>query len=95
LLYEQTKAARHPQSASAADATIVSYQEELRAIAARLHSLAKGLISYPIEQAPMRAQLMMAHIRVSAALRSVQDAERSLELATHTTEMLIPFDTAA
>ena len=29
----------------------------------------------------MRAQLTMAHIRISAALRSVQDAERSLALA--------------
>jgi hypothetical protein len=61
----------------------------------RLHSLTQGLASYPAEQTPMRAQLMMAHIRVSAALRNVQDAERSIGLAAHTTEMITPFDTAA
>jgi hypothetical protein len=92
---QQAKAARHPQSASAATTTIASYQEELRPIAVRLHDLAKGLTSYPAEPVPMRAQLMMAHIRVSAALRSVQDAERSLGLAAHTTEMITPLDTAA
>ena len=52
---QQAKAARHPQSASAATTTIASYQEELRAIAVRLHDLAKGLTSYPAQQTPMRA----------------------------------------
>jgi len=38
--YEQAKAARHPQLSPTANATIATYQEELRAIAARLHDLA-------------------------------------------------------
>jgi hypothetical protein len=92
---EQAKAARHPQSASAATTSIASYQEELRAIAARLHNLAQGLTSYPAGPVPMRAQLMMAHIRVSAALRSVQDAERSLGLAGQMTDVAAPLDAAA
>src|SRR5437870_3194116 len=61
--YEQAKAARHPQLSPTADATIATYQEELRAIAARLHDLANHLAGHPAEQAPTRAQLMMAHIR--------------------------------
>src|SRR5207249_1678641 len=85
--YEQAKAARHPQSALAADATIAAYQDELRAIAARLQDLANRLTSHPAEQAPTRAQLTMAHIRISTALRSIQDAERSLRLAGHATDL--------
>src|SRR6266516_2269032 len=54
---EQAKAARHPQPAPAADRSIATYQEELRAIAARLHDLAHRLAHHPAEQAPMRAQL--------------------------------------
>src|SRR6185295_17240441 len=54
--YEQAKAARPPQLSLTADATIATYQEELRAIAARLHDLANRLTSHPTEQAPLRAQ---------------------------------------
>ena len=92
---EQAKAARHPQSASAAGGSIATYQEELRAIAARLHALAGRLASCPAEQAPMHAQLIMAHIRIAAALRSMQDAERSLGLAGQMTDVAAPLDAAA
>ena len=92
---EQAKAARHPQSAPATDATITTYQEELRAIAMRLHALAGRLANHPAEQAPMRAQLTMAHIRIAAALRSMQDAERSLGLAGQMTDVATPLDAAA
>src|SRR5262249_24815624 len=85
--YEQAKAARHPQMSPTANATIATYQEELRAIAARLHDLANRLACQPAEQAPMRAQLTMAHIRISTALRSIHDAERSLQLAGHATDL--------
>ena len=43
----------------------------------------------------MHAQLIMAHIRISAALRSLQDAERSLGLAEHMTDVAAPLDAAA
>src|SRR5262245_10332886 len=79
--YEQAKAARHPQPSPGMDIPIAMYQDKLRAIAARLHDLANRLTSHPTEQAPLRAQLTMAHIRISTALRSIQDAERSLRLA--------------
>jgi len=95
VAYEQAKAARHPQPAPAADGSIATYQEELRAIAARLHALAKGLADHPAEQAPLRAQLTMAHIRISAALRSMQDAERSLGRAGQMTDVAAPLDAAA
>src|SRR5581483_11328178 len=92
---EQAKAARHPQPSSVTGGSIADYQEELRAIAARLHDLANRLASHPAEQAPMRAQFMMAHIRTSTALRSIQDAERSLQLAGHATDLITPLDAAA
>ena len=92
---EQAKVARHPQLSPPAEATIATYQEELRAIAARLHDLANRLASHPAEQAPMRAQITMAHIRISTALRSIQDAERSLRLAGHTADLITPLDAAA
>ena len=93
--YEQAKAARHPQLSPTADATIATYQEELRAIAARLHDLANHLAGHPVEQAPTRAQLTMAHIRISTALRSLQDAERSLGLAGQVTDVAAPLEAAA
>ena len=93
--YEKAKAARHPQRSPTAEATIATYQEELRAIAARLHTLAGRLADHPAEYAPLRAQLTMAHIRISAALRSLQDAERSLGLAEHMTDVAAPLDAAA
>ena len=92
---EQAKAARHPQPSPAADASIAAYQGELRAIAAQLHDLTNHLASHPAEQLPTRAQLTMAHIRISTALRSIQDAERSLRLAGYTAELITPLDTAA
>jgi hypothetical protein len=92
---EQAKAARHPQSAPAAGGSIATYEDELRAIAARLHALAKGLTSHPAAHAPLRAQLTMAHIRIAAALRSLQDAERSLGLAGQMTDGAAPLDAAA
>jgi hypothetical protein len=77
------------------DSSIVTYQEELRAIAARLHDLANRLASHPTEHAPQRAQLTMAHIRISMALRSMQDADRSLGLAGQMTDVAAPLDAAA
>jgi hypothetical protein len=93
--YEQAKAVRHPQPAPAADSSIAAYQDELCAIAARLHDLANRLTSPPAEHAPLRAQLTMAHIRISTALRSMQDAERSLGLAGQMTDVAAPLDAAA
>ena len=93
--YEQAKAARHPQLSPTANATIATYQEELRAIAARLHDLANRLAGQRAEQVPMRAQITMAHIRISTALRSIQDAERSLQLAGRATDLITPLDAAA
>jgi hypothetical protein len=43
----------------------------------------------------MRAQLTMAHIRISTALRSLQDAERSLGLAGQMADVAAPLDAAA
>lgn len=93
--YEQAKARRHPQPAPAADSSIAIHQDELHAIAARLHDLANGLTSHPTGSAPIRAQLTLAHIRISAALRSIQDAERSLSLARCIDNQVSPLDTAA
>jgi len=93
--YEQAKAGRHPQPSPAANASIATYQEELRAIAARLHDLTHRLAHHPAEQAPLRAHLTLAHIRISTALRSMQDAERSLGLAGQMTDVAAPLDAAA
>ena len=49
LEYEQAKAARHPLSILTADTTIATYQDELSAIAARLHDLANRLASHPAD----------------------------------------------
>jgi hypothetical protein len=76
------------------DSSIAAYQDELRAITARLHDLASRLTSPPAEHAPLRAQLTMVHIRISTALRSIQDAERSLGLVGQTTDVA-PLDAAA
>jgi len=92
---EQAKAARHPQPAPTANRSIATYEEELRAIAMRLQDLAGRLASCPAEQAPMHAQLIMAHICICAALRSLQDAERSLGLAGQMTDVAAPLDAAA
>ena len=92
---EHAKAARHPQPSSVANASIATYQDELHVIAARLQDLANRLASHPAEQAPLRAQLTMAHIRIATALRSMQDAERSLGLAGQMMDVAAPLDAAA
>lgn len=93
--YEQSKATHHPQLSPAMDSSIITYQEELRAIAARLHDLANRLANHPAERVPTRAQLTMAHIRISTALQSIQDAKRSLGLAGQMTDEAAPLDAAA
>ena len=45
--------------------------------------------------APSRAQLTMAHIRITQAIKSVQDAERSCVLAERAPDLAIPLDAAA
>jgi hypothetical protein len=42
----------------------------------------------------MRAQLTTAHIRIFAALRNIQDAERSLRLAKHAPDVAAPLEAA-
>src|SRR5215211_9149366 len=92
---EQAKVARHPQPSSVTGGSIAAYQDELHAIAARLQDLANRLASHPAGHAPLRAQLTMAHIRIATALRSLQDAERSLGLAGQMTDVAAPLDAAA
>jgi hypothetical protein len=81
VAYEQAKAAHHSQPSHTATTPIATYQDELLTIAARLQDLAGRLASYPAEQAVSSAQLTLAQIRIAAALRNLQDAERSLALA--------------
>ena len=95
VAYEQAKAARHPQAMPAENHTIAAEQDELRAIAARLQDLAGRLAIHPAEHTLMRTHLTLAHIRISAALRSVQDAERSLALAQRPPAVDAPLDAAA
>ena len=92
---ERDKAARHPQRPTAVDDAMVACQEELHAIAARLHDLANQLARQPAEHAPARAQLTLAHIRIMQAIRNVQDAERSLRLAQRAAGLELPLDVAA
>jgi len=92
---QQAKAARHPQALPAGHSSITEYQDELCAIAARLHDLAKGLTSHSAEQAPVGAQLTIAHIRIIQAIKNLQDAERSLALAQNEAEMTAPLEAAA
>ena len=91
---EQAKAVRHPQLATA-NAPIDVERDELRAITAHVHDLVGRLASGPTEHPRMRAQLMLAHIHASAALRNLQDAERSLRLARRTEDVWTPLDAAA
>ena len=93
--YEQAKAAHHRQLSPAANNILDVECDELRAIAARLYDLTRRLLTYPAEHPQMCAQLMLAHIRASAALRSLQDAERSLRLARCAADLVTPLDTAA
>jgi hypothetical protein len=91
---EQAKAARHPLLSPATDDSIGAYQDELAAIAARLHDLAGQLASYPAAHRSMRAQLVMAHIRITQAIKNVQDAERSCALAQRTLDLAALLDVA-
>lgn len=93
--YEQAKAARHPEPSRAANNPIAAYQDELLTITARLQDLAGRLAIHPAEHALMRTHLTLAHIRISTALRSVQDAERSLALARRPPAADAPLDAAA
>jgi hypothetical protein len=93
--YEQEKAVRHPLPAPAADHTITAYQDELRAIAARLQDLYDRLASRPTASTPAIAHLTIARINISHALRSAQDAERSFTLAQRAEDLITPLDTAA
>jgi hypothetical protein len=93
--YEQAKAARHRQAAPANHIPIASYQDELRAIAARLHNLANRIARHPAEPASMRAHLMMAHIRVTQAIKNVQEAERSCALAERAPSPAVRLDAAS
>jgi hypothetical protein len=61
----------------------------------RLHDLANRLTSPPAEHALMRAQLILAHIRIVQALDNLQDAERSFALAQRAADLITPLDTAA
>src|SRR5215213_6244838 len=79
--HEQAKAARHSQPSHTANTPIAAYQDELLTIIARLQDLAGRLAIHPAEHALMRTHLIMAHIRITAAQASAQDAERSLALA--------------
>ena len=93
--HEQAKAARHSRSMPAEDHTLAAYQDELRSIAARLHDLAGRLAIHRAEHALLRTHLILTHIRITAALRSVQDAKRSLALAQRPQAVDAPLDAAA
>jgi hypothetical protein len=95
IRYEQEKAARHPLPTPAANNTIAAYQDELRAIAARLQDLYERLASRPTDSTPAIAHLAIARINISQALRSAQDAERSFTLAQRAVDLITPLDTAA
>jgi hypothetical protein len=92
---QQAKAARHPQSAPALDGSPLTYQDELRAITTRLQDLAHRLASHDAEQASGRAQRTLAHIRITQAIRQLEEAERSLALAERAADQAEPLDTAA
>ena len=92
---EQAKAARHSQSMPADAHTLAAEWDELCAIAARLQDLAGRLAIHPAEQAFISAHLTLAHIRIAAALRNVQDAERSLALARRPPALDASLDAAA
>jgi hypothetical protein len=93
--HEQAKAARYSRSVPAEDQPLAAEWDELRSIAARLHDLAGRLAIHPAEQTLMRTHLTLTHIRITAALRSVQDAERSLALAQRPQAVDAPLDAAA
>jgi hypothetical protein len=92
--YEQAKAARQRQPSAIEDNTIAAECDELRAIAARLQDQGRRLAVRPAERVLTNTHLTMARIRVSAALRSLQDAERSLTLAAHAVDMAVPLGAA-
>ncbi len=93
--HEQAKAARHSQQSHTATTPIAAYQDELLTVAVRLQDLAGRLAIHPAEHALMRTHLSLAHIRIAAALRNVQDAERSLALPRRPPAAEAPLDAAA
>ena len=93
--YEQAKAARHSLSQPADAHTLAAEWDELCAIAARLQDLAGRLAIHPAEHALMRTHLTLAQIRIAAALRNVQGAERSLALARRPPAVDASLDAAA
>jgi hypothetical protein len=93
--HEQVKAARHPQPSHAANIPLAAERDELHAIATRLQDLAGRLAIHPTEHALMRTHLTLAHIRIAAALRNVQDAEHSLALVQRPPAVDAPLDAAA
>jgi hypothetical protein len=92
---EQAKVARHPLPATIEGTTIAAEWDELHAIGARLQDLAGRLAIQPAEHALMHTHLTLAQIRISTALRSVRDAERSLALAKRPPAVDAPLDAAA
>ena len=95
VAYEQAKAAHDSQPSHPANTPIAAYQDELLTIVARLQDLAGRLASHPAEHALMRTHLIMAHICITAALRSLQDAERSLALTEYPQAVDASLDAAA
>jgi hypothetical protein len=93
--HEQAKTARYSQPSHTANTPIAAYQDELLTIVARLQDLAGRLASHPAEHTLIRTYLTLAHMRIAAALRSVQDAERSLALAQRPPAVDTPLDAAA
>ena len=93
--YEQAKSVRHPQGVLADDIPVASYQDELRVIAARLQHLAYQLARPGAERASMRAQLILAQIRITRAIKNVQEAERCCALAERAPDAAEALDAAA
>jgi hypothetical protein len=86
---QQAKALRHPLHTDATAAVIVASQQALQVSTSRLRELAAQLASH----SPDRAHLTLAQIRIAAAIRNLQEAERSLRLAQRRVES--PLDAAA
>ena len=92
--YEQAKAARQRQPPVVTGTTIAAEWDDLGAIAARLQDQGRRLAMHPAERVLTNTHLTMARIRISAALRSLQDAERSLTLARHAADVAARLETA-
>ncbi len=86
---QQANAVRHPLHADATASIIATVQQELQATTSRQHELADRLASYSTDH----AHLTLAQIRIAAAIRNLQEAERSLVLPQHRADA--PLDAAA